>query len=276
MADIITQADDWSSVAGAWDSEVDEADEQTATITTTLLDRLSVELGDCVLELAAGPGSLGATWSELVGSSGSVLLSDLAPGMVEVARRRNSHLHNVVVDVIDAAAIDRPDASFDVVGSRMGLMFAPDPSAAFAEVRRVLAPGGRMAAATWAGLDHNPWVTCIGMAAMMTGLVSGGPPVGPGDIFSLGDPETLSALVEDAGFTDVTVEEIDVAFRAEDIEHHIDRVSSLAGPLAAILRTASPEQRSALRRTATDLAAQYVSDDGLEMPGRALIVAGRT
>jgi len=39
-------------------------------------------------------------------------------------------------------------------------------------------------------------MTCVGMAAMMTGLVSGGPPVGPGGIFSLGDPEALTTRVE--------------------------------------------------------------------------------
>ena len=74
-----------------------------------------------MLELAAGPGSLGATWSQLVGPTGTVVLSDIAPGMVEVARRRNAHLSNVEVAVLDASAIDRPDGSFDVVVSPDGV-----------------------------------------------------------------------------------------------------------------------------------------------------------
>ena len=182
----------WSAVADAWDANVDEIDGHSAAATTTLLARLAVQPGDRVLELAAGPGSLGAIWSQLVGLTGTVVVSDIAPGMVEVARRRNAGRPNVEAEVIDATAIDRPDGSFDVVACRMGLMFAPDPAVAFTEIRRVLRPGGRLGALTWSGMEHNPWMTCVGMAAMANGLVSGGPPVGPGGIFSLAIPASSS------------------------------------------------------------------------------------
>ena len=272
MSDTATVAQDWTDVAAAWDAHVDEVDDHSAAATAALLDRVAVRPGDRVLELAAGPGTLGATWSELVGPDGSVLLSDLAPGMVEVAGRRNRPFPNVEVEIVDAAAISRPDASFDVVASRMGLMFTPDPAAAFREIRRVLAPGGRVGALTWGGIADNPWLTCVGMAAMANGLGSG-PPVGPGGIFSLSDPDRLAALVRDAGFLYVETAEIDITFRAADIDEHIKRVSSLAGPLAGILRRASEEQRAAVRRTATDLAAPFLTEDGLAMPGRALLVS---
>ncbi len=273
MSDTATVAQDWTEVAAAWDAHVDEVDDHSAAATAALLDRVAVQPGDRVLELAAGPGTLGATWSQLVGPDGSVVLSDLAPGMVEVARRRNRTLASVSVEVLDAAAIDRPDASFDVVASRMGLMFTPDPARAFREIRRVLAPGGRLGALTWGGIAHNPWLTCVGMAAMANGLGSG-PPIGPGGIFSLGDPDQLAALVRDAGLLDVETAEITITFRAADIDEHIRRVSSLAGPLAGILRRASEEQRAAVRHTATELAAPYLTVDGLAMPGRALLVSG--
>ena len=273
MSDTATVAQDWTDVAAAWDAHVDEVDDHSAAATAALLDRVAVQPGDRVLELAAGPGTLGATWSQLVGPGGSVVLSDLAPGMVEVARRRNRTLASVSVEVLDAAAIDRPDASFDVVASRMGLMFTPDPARAFREIRRVLAPGGRLGALTWGGIAHNPWLTCVGMAAMANGLGSG-PPIGPGGIFSLGDPDQLAALVRDAGLLDVETAEITITFRAADIDEHIRRVSSLAGPLAGILRRASEEQRAAVRHTATELAAPFLTEDGLAMPGRALLVSG--
>ena len=73
-------------------------DEHSASATDALLNRLAVQPGDRVLELAAGPGSLGGRWSELVGPAGSVLLSDVAPGMVDVARHRNAAIGNVEVD----------------------------------------------------------------------------------------------------------------------------------------------------------------------------------
>jgi SAM-dependent methyltransferase len=195
--------------------------------------------------------------------------------MVEVARRRNASLGNVETAVIDTAAIDQPDGSFEVVASRMGLMFSPDPSVALAEIYRVLVPGGRLGALTWAGIEHNPWMTCVGMAAMTTGLASGGPPVGPGGIFSLGDPAELESLAKGAGLVDVVVEAIAITFRADTVDAHVERVSSLAGPLATVLQAGSPDQLAALRRTAAELAAPYRTGDGLEIPGRALLLSGR-
>ena len=275
MLNITETARDWSAVAAAWDADVDNVDEHSIAATDALLDRVAVQPGDRVLELAAGPGSLGPIWSRLAGTTGSVVISDIAPAMVDAAKRRNAVLGNTTVTVLDASAIDQADAAFDVVACRMGLMFTPEPSVAFAEIHRVLAPGGRLGALTWGPLQHNPWMTCLGMAAMINGLVAGGPPIGPGGIFSLSDPDQLETLVAMAGFVDVTVEEVAIIFRAESIDAHIERVSSLAGPLATILQHASVEQRAAVRRTAADLAAAHLTTDGLVIPGQALLVSAR-
>lgn len=275
MIDASSLSRDWSSVADAWDASVDYVDEHSAVATKALIEWVRVGPGDRVLELAAGPGSLGPVWSEAAGPAGRVLLSDFAPGMVSAARRRNAHLENVEVAVIDACAIELPDSTFDVVASRMGLMFAPDPSEALAEIHRVLAPGGRFGAQTWAGIEHNPWMTCVGMAAMMHGVLAGGPPTEPGGIFSLGDPSRLLALGEAAGFVDVGVESIDITFRSPDIATHVDRVIALAGPLAVAFRDATPDQAAAVRRTAAEIAAAHITADGVEIPGRVLMVVGR-
>ena len=273
MSEEATVAQDWDAVAEAWDAHADEVDDHNAAATSALVERVGIRSGERVLELAAGPGTLGSTWAELVGPQGSVVLSDVAPSMVEVARRRNASFENVTAEVLDASAIDRPDVSFDVVVCRMGLMFALDPVVALGEVSRVLMPAGRFGALTWGGLEHNPWMTCVGMAAMMNGIGSG-PPVGPGGMFSLGDPDQLTALTTAAGFERVEVGDVPVTFRSATIDEHIDRVGSLAGPLARLLDAASDEQRAGMRRTAAELAAGFVTDDGVAIPGRALLVSG--
>jgi SAM-dependent methyltransferase len=275
MATMRDAATDWSSVATSWDAEVDEVDRHSIAPTEALLHRVSPKPGERVLELAAGPGSLGVEWSTRVGPTGTVVLSDVAPGMVEVARHRTASLANVSVVTLDAARIDRPAQSFDVVACRMGLMFVPDPSVALAEIRRVLDTGGRVGVMTWASLEANPWMTVVGMAAMATGLVSGGPPIGPGGIFSLSDPEHLATLLGAAGFVDVEVQGFDIAFHAEDVEAHVRRVGSLAGPLAAVLGTATEEQWASVVTTASQLAEGYVTSDGVDLPGRALVATGR-
>src|ERR1700736_3374775 len=137
MTDSMDPARAWSAVAEAWDTNTDYIDEHSVEATTALLDRVAVQPGERVLELAAGPGTLGGTWAALVGPTGAVVVSDLAPGMVEVARRRKAGVGNVDTAVIDGGFIDGPDGSFDVVTCRMGLMFTPDPSVALAEIFRV-------------------------------------------------------------------------------------------------------------------------------------------
>ena len=268
-------AEHWGAVATAWDEHTEYVDAHVTAATEALVAAVGVRPGDRLLELAAGPGALGEWWAQLVGPAGRVVVSDIAPGMVEVARRRNAGAANVEVAVLDASSIEAGDGSFDVVACRMGLMFTPDPAAALDEIHRVLDTGGRFGALTWAAVEHNPWMTCVGMAAMMNGVVSGGPPVGPGGIFSLGDPDKLSALVSGAGFGDVVVEEFPTVFHSRTIDEHVDRVSSLAGPLAAALASATPEQLTAIRRSAAQLAADHISDDGVALPGRALLVSGR-
>jgi len=83
---------------------------------------------------------------------------------------------------------------------------------------------------------------------MMHGLVVGGPPGGPGGIFSLRDPSELAALAKRQGFVEVNVEEIPITSHADSIEAHVARVSSLAGLLAAVFASASLEQLADVHR----------------------------
>ncbi|MEX2293233.1 MAG: methyltransferase domain-containing protein [Acidimicrobiales bacterium] len=274
MTDLTTPAEAWTAVADAWETHVDYVDEHSEVATKDLLARIDLQPGDRVLELASGPGTLGASLSTLVGPEGTVVLSDLAPGMVAAARRRTASLANVTVAEIDASAIDRPDHSFDAVACRMGLQFTSDPSVALAEIVRVLAPGGRIGALTWGGLEHNPWLTCVGMAGMLNGLVTGGPPVGPGTVFGLSDPAQLEALAKGAGLVDVQVKEIDTLFRVSDIDTHVARVSSLAGgALAQGFANATAEQLAGARATAAQLAEPHQTEVGYAIPGRLLLLS---
>jgi SAM-dependent methyltransferase len=266
---------DWSAVAASWDNLVAYVDGHSGELTAALVERVAPKPGDRVLEVGAGPGSLAATWARLVGPDGVVVISDIAAGMVEVAARRTGDLCNVTVAVVDASAIDRPDDTFDVVASRMALMFTPDPAAAFSEAHRVLRPGGRLGVTTWADPQHNPWMACVGMAAIVNGLLAGGPPTGPGGVFSLGDPAQLERLAAHAGFVETIVEQFDITIHADDIATHVQRVASLGGPLAAAFQHASPGQLAAVHRTASDLAAAYITDTGVEIPGRALLLSAR-
>jgi SAM-dependent methyltransferase len=108
----------------------------------------SVAPKEQVLDVGCGTGVVAVTAAR----AGAVVRAlDLTPALLERGRR-NAAIAGVEVDFVegDAEALPYPDASFDVVLSQFGHMFAPRPNIAISEMLRVLKPGGRVAFATWA------------------------------------------------------------------------------------------------------------------------------
>ena len=271
----VTVADCWTTMAPEWDRLRADVEEMKTDLTARLLDGVLPLAGQRVLELGAGTGELAARLAAAVGPDGSVLASDIADGMVAVLRRHLAGHATVEVERIDASDISLPDDSVDVVVFRMGLMLMPAPEVALREIRRVLRPGGRVGIAVWGSAQANPWMTSVGMAAMMHGLVQGGPPVGPGGPFSLADHDGLAALVRDVGFTDVSVTGVDSTRLYQDPARHIEVVGALAPPLAAALGNATPEQRAAVAGTVGELTSQYREGDGVRLPSSTVLCLAR-
>src|SRR3954449_13183458 len=204
----------WRRVAGASARHADYADARGAQSAERMLALAQVGAGDRVLELACGPGGLGLAAAERVGPDGEVVLTDVAEEMTAIAAARGAGLGlgNVAFRRLDLERIAEPDAAYDVVLCREGLMFALEPDRAVAEIRRVLRPGGRAAVAVWAARERNPWL------GVMMDVVSAhtGAPVPPPGIpgpCSLGDAGALRRLLDEAGLADVRVGELSVPLR---------------------------------------------------------------
>ncbi len=199
-------------------------------------------------------------------------MSDLVPEMVEIAAARASArgLGQVSARVLDLEQIDEPDASYDAVLCREGLMFAPDPARAAQEIHRVLRPGGRTALAVGGPRDRNPWLGIV-FDAVAAQLGRPVPPPGIPGPFSLADPERLAALLGNAGLANVTVREMPVRLRAGSADEWWARTCALAGPLATILAALPRETADALRVHAIQAAGAYATPNGLEFPGLTLL-----
>lgn len=106
----------------------------------TLWTRLPAR-ADAILDLGCGPGHWSARLADRFGEGGAVTGLDLAPGMLEEARRcHGKRIHWLCAD---AAALPLPDAGLDLVFSNLALQWCPDLEAVLAELHRVLRPGGR-------------------------------------------------------------------------------------------------------------------------------------
>jgi enediyne biosynthesis protein CalE5 len=267
----------WSRVAAGWARHADYADARGAQSAERMLELAQVGAGDRVLELACGPGGLGFAAAERVGPAGEVVLSDIAEEMTAIAAARGAELGlgNVAFRPLDLERIAEPDAAYDVVLCREGLMFALEPERAVAEIRRVLRPGGRAAVAVWAARERNPWL------GLMMDVVSAhtGAPVPPPGIpgpFALGDVGALHRLFDDAGLADVRVGELSVPLRTASFDEWWGRTTALAGPLSAILAAMPEEAVQALRERARAAVRPYeTASGGLDFPGETLIAAAR-
>ena len=102
--------------------------------------------GERVLDLGSGAGTDSLIASQMVGSRGSVTGIDMTPAMLGKARAAAAEMGTTNVEFVESEAESLPfaDGTFDVVVSNGVIDLIPDKDAVFAELHRVLVPGGRM------------------------------------------------------------------------------------------------------------------------------------
>lgn len=139
-----------------------------------------------------------------IAPQGYVLATDISPAILGLAAE-NAHKtghRNVKTKVLDGEDLQVPEASFDAVISRVGLIYFPDQQAALQGMKRALKPGGRVAAIVYSTPDKNPFfsipVSNIRRRANLPPPLPGQP--GP---FSLGAAGVLEEAFKKAGFRDV-------------------------------------------------------------------------
>jgi ubiquinone/menaquinone biosynthesis C-methylase UbiE len=162
-----------------------------------LVARLAPTPGDSVIDVACGTGIVARVARERLGAEARIVGVDIAPAMLAVARTVDP-----TIDWREGNAVSLPVGAaehFTVLTCHQGLQFVADKPAAIREMRRVLAPGGRVAIATWRSLEDTPGVRELNAIAERQ--------VGPivDSRHSLGDASVLQALLVDAGFSDVSV-----------------------------------------------------------------------
>lgn len=259
----------WDCASAGWAKAQVWLREEAAPVSQAMIDALALQPGQHLLELAAGPGETGFLAAELVLPGGTLICSDQSDAMLEVARARAAELglENVEFRPINAESIDLPVASIDAVLCRWGYMLMIDLQAALAETRRVLRAGGRVALAVWDSPESNPWLVVPNRVLIEHGLMEAPDPSAPGP-FALSEPQRLTELLEEAGFTGIELEHVDIVRRAASFEDwwqmHLDM-----SPAGALVRDSDPSVAAQVAAEVRERLAGY----GLEIPGRSLVAA---
>ena len=159
-----------------------------------------------VLELAAGTGIASRRLRDALPAETRLVLSDLNPPMLEIARRKFAEGERVELVEADAMNLPFADASFDLVACQFGVMFFPDKPASFREVRRVLAAGGHYLFSCWGPTSVNPFAAINNEV-----LARFFPEDTPGFYrvpFSYGDPDIVLNDLRTAGWEGVRYDTI--------------------------------------------------------------------
>jgi SAM-dependent methyltransferase len=217
-----------------------------------------------------------------VGPTGAVIGIDVSPTMVDVARRDAARAGVGQVTFLEADAATYPFApnEFDVVFSRLGMMFFDEPSAGFANLRRALRPGGRLGFVCWRPLEENGWATApTDAAALVLPLPSSmSPSASPGGSgpFSLGSRHEIESLLSAAGFVEVAIEAHDepLLIGRGDVDEAVDFFLRLL-PTGYLLVEPDRHFLDRIKASLRTVIEKHRSDAGIWMGSATWVVTAR-
>ncbi|MGH9162099.1 MAG: class I SAM-dependent methyltransferase [Vicinamibacteraceae bacterium] len=227
----------------------------TTPAAAVLVRRAKVAAGRRVLDVACGTGVVAVTAARL---GAHVTGLDLTPELLERARE-NARLAGVEVEWRQGDVEELPfdDATFDLVLSQFGHIFAPRPDVAVSELLRVLRPGGTIAFSTW------PPELYIGQLVALFGRYMPPPPPGVASPRLWGDPSVVRERLG-AAVTDVIFDHARISVPALSPPHMRTMLERTSGQLSTFVESSTatdPARLAAFRRELDELIAEYFEDN---------------
>jgi SAM-dependent methyltransferase len=266
------QREQWNKDGAAWRRWNPTLDRWYGDVTRQMLDLARIQPGQRILDIAAGAGEPAVSAAERVGPSGYVLATDISEGIVKLALQVASErgLRQVETRAMDGEKLDLPDASFDAVLCRLGLMYMPHPVTALREWRRALKSGGRVAAVVFSTPDRNSWgavpASIIRRRAQLPPPVPGQP--GP---FSLGGPGVLAGIFNQAGFANPEIRTVPVPHRITGAAEYVQVAREAFGAFNAMMAHLPPQERESVWNEIEGAMRSFESPGGFEVPGECLV-----
>ncbi|MDR3467611.1 MAG: methyltransferase domain-containing protein [Xanthobacteraceae bacterium] len=265
----------WNGVAGQkWIDFQDTLDSTFAPVLRALVTRAAVRPGERIIDVGCGCGASSVDLAQLVGPGGEVVGVDISAEMLARARARAPATLPVSYLLADAAAHAFPPGASDLLFSRFGVMFFPEPVAAFRNLAAALKPGGRLTFACWRTPRENPFfITALQEAVRFVPRLPETPPDEPGP-FAFAAPERVRRILGDAGFAEIAVDpfDCDLDLAAGRGLAHARTVSLSIGPASRALAGHPAETVAAVGDAIAARLAQHQRGDSVLLAGAMWIV----
>jgi SAM-dependent methyltransferase len=238
----------------------------TTQVANPLLDAVGAVIRTRLLDVATGPGFIAAA----AATRGAIVTGlDFSPAMIAEARRRHP---DVTFREGDAEALPYDAASFDAVTMNFGLLHLARPDAAIAGAHRVLRAGGRYAFTVWAAPDQAVGFGMVLRAVEELGRSDVPLPEGP-PFFRFAAADQSRQILERAGFVDVEVRVLPLAWRLDSPDGVYDALSRGGVRTAAVLRAQTPKALDAIRGAVRRSVERYREGDRFVVPMPAVLAS---
>jgi SAM-dependent methyltransferase len=269
----------WNEVAGPrWVGRQAAQEVRNAEMLEMLLAAAQAKPGEQVLDIGCGTGVTTLPYARAVDPAGHVTGADISRPMLDAAQQRiaDAGVDNVTLLLADAQIHAFPPASFDLLTSRMGVMFFADPIAAFGNLIAALKPGGRLCMAVWATLAENVhWQIPLAIAVRHLGPPAPQPPHTPGP-HAFGDRDYLCGILAAAGFADIAIKPRDFHIRGDTPAAMAEHVG-MFGVVQRLMdeKAADDSTRRAIIEETESAFSAYSTGDGVRLPATFLLVSAR-
>jgi SAM-dependent methyltransferase len=274
MSQALSNADQiafWNGDAGEkWVKAQERLDAMMASITAKLLDIAAPKMGERVLDIGCGCGE---TAIRLAQAGARVTGIDVSRPMLARARQRASEAKVEHFEALEADAADHRFApNYDLLFSKFGVMFFADPDAAFANLRKALKPGGRLAFVCWREPRENEWVRVP--VGVVRAHVPPQPSLGPEDPgpFAFADLARVRRILSNAGFDRITARPFDFEMvLGANLDAAVAHIQEF-GPVARMLSTASEVEKANAIAALTDALKPYATRSPVALGGAVWFV----
>jgi SAM-dependent methyltransferase len=275
------QREFWSGDPGqVWVREQARIDAMHEEAAALLLEAAAPQPGEVIHDIGCGAGTTTLRLARRVGPGGIATGYDISAPLTRAAEAaaQAEGVANARFVLADAQTHPFPPAAAQAVVSRFGVMFFADPVAAFRNMARALAPGGRFVFVCWAGPSENPWFSLpMQVARDVLGGIEASDPHAPGPM-AFADTGRVTALLQAAGLQGIEPRKVAITLRPPGGLEGVMSLVQHLGPIPRLLRERqpAPEKVEALMAGVRTRLAEWQTPAGeMAMPAQVIVYTAR-